>query len=320
MGPHTSQCKTPVQVIMSLETKKTGPGQVLHESVPRVIRELLNTEPHADTDRVYRRAVGLVVQKLLSQVHRNDAPPSLSAAVDGSSCLEEMAQQIGPLTPAEVGEIYEYLRGFKLEIKSPEQSVMVPNIMGKRNQGLFYTPKVIVSYIVEQTLDAMAVKEPSRYLDLRILDPAVGTGLFLAETLDQITGRVLSALRLGDKLLISRVDNISQRLQMGGRNHLLGQEQNKEAAVRIHILQKCLYGVDLDSIAVNIARAHLWTRAFGQKRVIPEFGAHVRIGNALLGDGTRDPNESSKENCDRRHAAAYLRETAGVWRGYQRMG
>ena len=158
MGPHTSQCKTPVQVIMSLETKKTGPGQVLHESVPRVIRELLNTEPHADTDRVYRRAVGLVVQKLLSQVHRNDAPPSLSAAVDGSSCLEEMAQQIGPLTPAEVGEIYEYLRGFKLEIKSPEQSVMVPNIMGKRNQGLFYTPKVIVSYIVEQTLDAMAVR------------------------------------------------------------------------------------------------------------------------------------------------------------------
>lgn len=290
---------------MNLDGKKIGLEQVLEKSVPRFIRELLKTESHADADRLYTRAVGLVVQKLLSPGQQGLGLASLSAAVDVSSVLEEMAQQIGPLTAAGVGELYEYLRGFKLEIKSPERCVMVPSITGKRNQGLFYTPKAIVRYIVEQTLDALAVKEPSRYLDLRILDPAAGTGLFLVETLDQLTGRVLSAMRRGDKLLISRVDEISRLLEISEGNHLLSQEQNKQAAVRIHILRKCLYGVELDSIAVSIARAALWTRAVGQKPVVPEFGANVRIGNALMGDGPGDPNGSSKENRDRRHAAAY---------------
>ena len=273
--------------------------------MPRVIHELLDPQSHRDIDQLYRRAVGLVVQALLSQVEPDEAPGSLSGAINGPSSLTELAQEIGPLTPAEVGEIYEYLRGFKVEVKSPGQWVMVPNVTSKRNQGLFYTPKAIVSYIVEQTLDALDVEEPSHYLDLRILDPAVGTGRFLAEALDQLTGRVLAAMRLGDKLLLSRVDNISKRLRVNGGNHGIGQEHDKEAAVRIHILQNCLYGVDLDPIAVNIAQAALLARAFGQRRVMPEFGPHVRIGNALIGEGPGDPHGSSMENCDRRHAAAY---------------
>ena len=290
---------------MGLDTRKREVELILERLVPRVIHESLDPQSHRDTDQLYRRAVGLVVKALLSQVEPDEAPGSLSGAINGPSSLTEMAQQIGPLTPAEVGEIYEYLRGFKVEAKSPGQWALVPNVTSKRNQGLFYTPKTIVSYIVEQTLDALDVREPSHYLDLRILDPAVGAGRFLTESLDQLTGRVLAAMRLGDKLLLSRVDNISKRLRVNGGNHGMGQEHDKEAAVRIHILQNCLYGVDLDPIAVNIAQAALLTREFGQRRVVPGFEPHVRVGNALMGEGPGDPHGSSMENCDRKHAAAY---------------
>ena len=282
---------------MGLDTRKREVEQVLGRLVPRVIHELLDPQSHRDTDQLYRRAVGLVVEALLSQVEPNEAPRSLSGAINGPSSLTELAQEIGPLTPAEVGEIYEYLRGFKVEVKSPGQWAMVPNVTSKRNQGLFYTPKAIVSYIVEQTLDALDVREPSHYLDLRILDPAVGTGMFLTEALDKLTDRVVSAMRLGDKLLLNRVDIISERLQVKGVDRGICGEHDKEAAVRIHMLQNCLYGVDLDPIAVNIAWAALLTRSFGQRRVMPELEPHVRIGNALIGEGPGDPHGSSKENC-----------------------
>ncbi|MGO9571153.1 MAG: Eco57I restriction-modification methylase domain-containing protein [Desulfomonilaceae bacterium] len=290
---------------MGLYTKKDEIEQVLNRFMPLVIHELSRSGAHRDIDRLFRRSISVVVQTLLSHAELGEAPRALSGAKSGTSSLTEMARQIGPLTAAEVGEIYEFLRGFKVEVKSPTRWVMAPNVASKRNQGLFYTPKEIVSYIVEQTLDALEVREPSHYLDLRILDPAVGTGRFLAEALDQLTGRVLSAVRSGDKLLLSRVDNISKRLQVNVWNHIIGQQWHKEAAVRIHILQKCLYGVDLDPVAVTIAQAALLTRAFGQGPVIPELRPHVSIGNALAGDGTGDPRGSSKENRDRRHAAAY---------------
>jgi adenine-specific DNA-methyltransferase len=299
------RCETRFQVIMGLDTRKREVELVLERLVPRVIHELLDPHSHRDTDQLYKLAVGLVVKALLSQVEPDDAPWSLSGGINGPSSLTELEQEIGPLTPAEVGEIYEYLRGFKVEVKSSGQLRMVPNVTSKRNQGLFYTPKAIVSYIVKQTLDALDVREPSHYLDLRILDPAVGTGRFLTESLDQLTGRVLAAMRLGDKLLLRTVDNISKRLRVNDGNHGIGQEPDREAVVRIHILRNCLYGVDLDPLAVNIARAALLARALGHRRVMPKFEPHVRIGNALIGEGPGEPHRSSMENCDQIHAAAY---------------
>ena len=290
---------------MGLDTRKHEVELVLGRLMPRVTRELLDSESYTDIDQLYRRAVGLVVKALLSQVDPDGALWSHSGAINGPSSLTELSQEIGPLTPAEVDEVYEYLRGFKVEVKSPGKWGMIPNVRSKRNQGLFYTPKAIVSYIVEQTLDALGVREPSHYLDLRILDPAVGTRRFLTEALDQLTGRVLAGMRMGDKLLLSRVDDISKRLRVNGGNHCTGQESNKEAAVRIHILRNCLYGVDLDPIAVNIAQATLFARAFSGVRDMPKFAPHVRTGNALIGEGPGDSHGSSLENCDRKHAAAY---------------
>jgi adenine-specific DNA-methyltransferase len=274
--------------------------------MPLVISELSEAAAYRDIDQLYGRAVALIVQTLLSQISDGEASESSTRGVEGTSSLKEMAQQIGPLTPADVGKIYEYLRGFKVEVKSPERRELVPSAASKRNQGLFYTPKTIVSYIVKHTLDALNIVEPSQYLDLKILDPAVGTGLFLAEAMDQLTVRVLAAMQRGDGAVIGRVDNISKQLRVKAGNPSTGQMPDRAAAVRIHILSNCLYGVDLDPVAVNVAQAALLVRTFVQGPFMPVFGPHVRVGNALMGDATGEPSGSSRENRSQRHAETYF--------------
>jgi adenine-specific DNA-methyltransferase len=290
---------------MSFQKGQDRARQILERFMLPVICDLLQTEPNRDTDHLYSLAVGLAVHTLLLPFQQGEVPEPSRSTVCLSS-LSAMAQEIGPLTPADVGEIYEYLRGFRLEMKSESRWKLVPSPASKRNQGLFYTPKAIVSYIVHQTLDAFGIGEPSHYLDVKILDPAVGTGLFLSEALDQITGRVLAAIQYGNKALTGRVNDISSRIQEKIGNPWSGRELEKEAAVRIHILSKCLYGVDLDPVAVNISRKTLLARTFGQWPIMPEFEPHVRVGNALMGDATEETVGLPKEDRDRRHATAYF--------------
>ncbi len=69
---------------MGLDTRKREVELILERLVPRVIHELLDPQSHRDTDQLYRRAVGLVVKALLSQVEPDEAPGPLPGAINGS--------------------------------------------------------------------------------------------------------------------------------------------------------------------------------------------------------------------------------------------
>ena len=108
--------------------------------------------------------------------------------------VRRVIDELGTLPPEQVGEIYESLRGMRLEIGSGNEPVLIPHAGGRRNQGLFYTPRHIVEQIVAGALDALEISKPEDYLDLKILDPAVGTGIFLTQALEEVTRRVLSSI------------------------------------------------------------------------------------------------------------------------------
>jgi Alw26I/Eco31I/Esp3I family type II restriction m6 adenine DNA methyltransferase len=173
---------------------------------------------------------------------------------DNSEISDELKQ---PIHAVEVGKLYEFWRGFRLSGKS---GTLVQCIKSKRNQGLFYTPERVVQFIVERTLDHLESNE-SDLLNIRICDPAVGTGAFLSEALNALETRV-------------------QR-DKGMRTSTDGSER-----IRSQIVRNCLFGVDLDPIAVKIAKAVLFKRIGQQSsRIIP----NVRVGNALI--GRRHSNE-----------------------------
>lgn len=286
------------------------------EVLPRLVESILETQSpeDADLDQVYYSALGAVVDHLLPSAKES----SPHTPVDDDTVTAEqktlLDREIGPLSPQQIGVLYERLRGFQIEGKPGRGSLVTPSIRARRNQGLFYTPLNVVSHIVEQTLNTLSCHNPEDYLDLRILDPAVGTGIFLGEVLEQIARRVMQAdqetrMRIAGRILATELSGPA------------AMSLDDETVVRIHLLEHCLYGVDLDPIAVRIARAHLANAAFKGLPASPALTAHVRVANSLIGAGPGHDQESySHPDPDRVHVAAYFgkdgydREAVNQWK------
>lgn len=217
--------------------------------------------------------------------------PSVSESPFDSALAEPIDQLPLALpskpTAEEVGRLYEYLRGFKLELIPGQQPALVPCVKGKRNQGLFYTPPAIVKHIVGRTLDALDIRDPQDYLSLRIVDPAMGTAAFLVEALEQITSRVTTC-----------------------RSPLKSTQDVTD--VRRSILENNLYGIEIDPIAVRIAQAVLRERVLaGTEESSAEIRLHLQQGNALMGEIQGGNRSIEKGMADEAHFHAYFGHTPG---------
>jgi hypothetical protein len=141
---------------------------------------------------------------------------------------------------------------------------------GRKRTGAFYTPAPVVEYIVRHTLGpvlAGKLRSPGRGradwlergFDLRVLDPAMGSGHFL-----------LAAARF-------IVDRLSRAVADGG-----GRAADLDL-LRRYVWQRCLYGLDVDPCAAALARWSAWLEA-GLPGTSPALVAgNLRHGDALLG-------------------------------------
>ncbi|MDD9955338.1 MAG: N-6 DNA methylase [Anaerolineaceae bacterium] len=128
----------------------------------------------------------------------------------------------------------------------------------RKLQGIYYTPRYIVSYIVRNTLTraleaAMERGGLEAARQLRVLDPACGSGSFLIAAFDVLD------------------DWFAQN------DHSLSETTKR----RRHILGANLFGVDLDTQAVEVTRLNLWLRAVDKQELLPEI-PNVREGNSLV--------------------------------------
>jgi type I restriction-modification system DNA methylase subunit len=146
----------------------------------------------------------------------------------------------------------------------------------RKRDGVFYTPQFITKYIVENTVGELCRKkwaeivknetetellEYRKFLEnLRILDPAVGSGAFLNEALDFL---VREHEKLRDKLL-----------PFGDLT--LGYEFDKE------ILENNLFGVDINVSAIEVAKLSLWIKTAKPNRKLSNLNENLRVANSLL--------------------------------------
>ncbi len=114
----------------------------------RVSERLQSRETNEAPETLYNSVLETLVENLLARFY----PPEFSVV-----CSDKGLEN---LTAQEVGGLYEVLRGFRLEVGSGNQPVLMPCARGKRNSGLFYTPPLIVEHIVRRTLDALATSPP----------------------------------------------------------------------------------------------------------------------------------------------------------------
>jgi len=172
------------------------------------------------------------------------------------------------------GSIYEQYLGTILA--GTEKRVKLDSLSGKRKKmGIYYTPSYIVDYIVKNTVhEYIKDKSIDEILEVNILDPACGSGSFLIRAFQEVCDVVEEKLKQGERGSKIVFKNYLDRLNLGQK---------------IEILRNCIYGVDLDEKAVELARLNLLLKVLeGENQdtkvsKLPNL-TNVKCGNSLIDD------------------------------------
>ena len=142
----------------------------------------------------------------------------------------------------------------------------------RRRSGSHYTPRELTAPIVERTLEPIlgrlgngGVPEPRELLDLKVCDPAMGSGAFLVETCRYLAEQLLEAWKVH-----------------GGRPQIPQREDEVVFARRL-VAQRCLYGVDRNPMAVDLAKMSLWLATLSRDEPLTFVDHALRDGDSLVG-------------------------------------
>lgn len=140
----------------------------------------------------------------------------------------------------------------------------------RRRSGSHYTPRSLTEPIVAEALRPIFERmgptpTPTRVLDLKILDPAMGSGAFLVEACRQVAAKLVAAWDAH-----------------GGPPPLPADEDPLLHARRL-VAQRCLYGVDKNPMAVDLARLSLWLATLARDHEFTFVDHALRHGNFLVG-------------------------------------
>jgi len=168
----------------------------------------------------------------------------------------------------------------------------------KKAGGVYYTPTYIVDYIVKHTVGRLLEgKTPKQAANLRICDPACGSGSFLI-------GAYQYLLDWHRDWYVEDAKNGAKRPAKAlyqGR----GGEWRLTTAEKKRILQSCIYGVDIDAQAVETTKLSLLLKvlegetaesidaqlSFLRERALPDLSANIKCGNSLIGPDFYDDQQ-----------------------------
>jgi len=128
--------------------------------------------------------------------------------------------------------------------------------------------------------------------DFRVLDPAMGSGHFLVETVDFITDRMITFLnQFPVNPVTFMLDRTRRNIQEALTEQGVAVDPDKLTEVNLlkrHVLKRCIYGVDLNPMAVELAKVSLWLDAFTIGAPLSFLDHHLRCGNSLVGATFQD--------------------------------
>lgn len=151
----------------------------------------------------------------------------------------------------------------------------------RKASGSYYTPTAIVDYLVRESLAPLvAGKTVAKIEKLRVIDLACGSAHFLVGAARFLGHALYEAYRneLGRDPPSAFHPDCAFDAKVRSRWEAEGHEWCKR-----RIVEHCLYGVDLNPAAVQLAQVALWIESLAGDRPLSFFAHHVRCGNSLLG-------------------------------------
>ncbi|HHH47912.1 MAG TPA: SAM-dependent DNA methyltransferase [Gammaproteobacteria bacterium] len=204
-----------------------------------------------------------------------DEPDGADAAsADGSDGEEGTAEAVKKGAPARL------LRRFEAG-----DFYFVPGA-ARKGSGSFYTPLPLVRDLVRHALGLLAEgKTVAEIESLRVLDAACGSAHFLVEAMRYL-GRELHRAYVKEY----KGKRPPQKSRGGWDDNWRASDEQARAAnsaarawCKRRIAERCLFGVDLNPTAVQLARVALWIESLAGDRPLSYFEHHVRCGNSILG-------------------------------------
>jgi type I restriction-modification system DNA methylase subunit len=187
--------------------------------------------------------------------------------------------------PADIlGQIYEQFLGKVIRLTAGGNAKVEEKPEVRKAGGVFYTPTLIVDYIVANTLGRLLEgKTPEQAAKLKIVDPACGSGTFLLGAYQYLLDWHLNWYLNHD---FEKWSKGKKAVLVQGRDGWrLNVEKKKE------ILLNNIYGVDIDPQAVEVTKLSLLLKVIedpGQlsyldERILPDLGHNIQCGNSLIG-------------------------------------
>jgi len=195
------------------------------------------------------------------------------------------------LGPEELGSVYESLLELHPLLNTDAGTFQLTSAAGneRKTTGSYYTPSSLIQVLLDSALDpviervvAEAHREgakdakdssdkeenfarlaSSRLLSLKVCDPACGSGHFLIAAAHRIAGR-LAEVRAGDN----------------------EPSPNETRSALRDVIRHCIYGVDLNPMAVELCKVNLWLESLEPGKPLSFLDAHIKCGNSLVGVGT----------------------------------
>ena len=205
------------------------------------------------------------------------------------------------LGPEELGSVYESLLELHPRINVDACSFALRTAGGneRKTSGSYYTPSSLIKALLDSALDLVldeaAKQGEAAILNLKVCDPASGSGHFLIAAANRIAKR-LASLRTGEE------EPALPALQKAKRE----------------VISKCIYGVDINPMAAELCKVSLWLEALDPGKPLSFLDHHIQVGNSLLGTTPRlmadgIPNDAFKpiEGDDKKAASALRKQNRG---------
>lgn len=195
------------------------------------------------------------------------------------------------LSVQQLGSIYEGLLEHHF-VREGDRLVLKTDKAERKATGTYYTPDYVVKYIVEQTLAPLlqeieqrepvkaaraAGKQDNSFADealkLNICDPAMGSGHFLVE----------ATTFLAEHVVYHPTTKFQAEFVKGE-----SQEEAEIAYWRRRVVEACIYGVDLNPLAVELAKLSLWLTTISSDQPLNFLDHHLCCGNSLIGARLED--------------------------------
>ena len=246
----------------------------------------------------------------------------------------------------QLGSIYERLMEQEPARESDGKIAVRPNPYARKDSGSFYTPQELVDLIIDQTLKPLVEERRRAFedraeelksdhrpqderraelelldpaeavLDLKVLDPAMGSGHFLVSAVDFLSDYIAHLVEdvpaipewLDEEYaspLVERIAAIRDDIvKRANESRWIMDESllTDQAIIRRMVLKRCIYGVDKNPLTVELAKVSLWLHSFTVGAPLSFLDHHLRCGDSLVGLRVAE-------------AAEYLRQWGGLFAG-----